>query len=487
MVAILALTGWAVWLTDEQLIAANRAEGLLSRFDGWVLAINQLIAGGPVSVTVGSVELLDPVLGLLSLVAVPHTVSTVLVAISLPVLLAVVLGRVFCGYLCPVGWLAVASFRLRRFTRRRPPHFDRSARTKFALVVMGLLLIVAIAGQSSTASLVLVHLQLQRLATHFVDPIAVWTAVGVLLAYVIFDFAIAPGVWCQVLCPSGIAYRNLARWRRWGICKRDDSPCPKGCSECNDNCWLELVPKSGVPGPACDACAACARACPEQKLRLGSVRPVRRKNSAIGRSSVALCVVLLSGLSPADAAADQPAPLLDANPPWSTEINQLDIEQWVRDEGHPGIGLAVSFVEHTTRGDLYIFFAARDAADPGGYPPATFGLCSDGDCTALRLARPNAPRSTSIKSIYSGRAFVPNDSCHRLSVRFAGEGPAVEVVFPESCRSSPWSPLALGLIAWIGLTTLFIAAGLLATRARSDRGGRCCKIATLPESRTLSS
>ena len=73
---------------------------------------NRLLGGG-VAVDYFDVPTIDPLAGALTLAAGPPTLKA-LVALALPILLAILAGRVFCGWFCPFGTLSRALAWLRR-------------------------------------------------------------------------------------------------------------------------------------------------------------------------------------------------------------------------------------------------------------------------------------------------------------------------------------------------------------------------------------
>jgi MauM/NapG family ferredoxin protein len=116
---------------------------------------------------------LNPLTGLLTLIASHKIIASVFVSASIVLVATIVWGRVFCGYICPLGALVDFAdrylFDKMRSPQRRPPLFLQ--RGKYIVLIA--LLIIAVFG--STVAL-------------FTDPISLLTRFFTLLAYPVVRF-----------------------------------------------------------------------------------------------------------------------------------------------------------------------------------------------------------------------------------------------------------------------------------------------------------
>jgi len=439
MLAIMVVTALAAvaWAPSAPLDAKSETTmaPLRQAEPGLVAAIAERVAGGPGVVTVFDYEILDPMVALVGVIAVPSSALRVLAGVAIPIALTVLLGRVFCGYLCPVGWLATTLAWLRR---RLHPWAGPGRGTSWpALALLGGVILMALAGLSSGV-LLLLHIQAQRLAMAPLDGEAVFLALGALVAFVGVELIAAPGAWCRSLCPSGALYDLLAVRRRIGVLNTGTRPCPDNCHRCDEVCWLHLTPRSGDAGRSCDLCLSCAAVCPQKRLH---PRPVR--------AGPAIVITLLAGSMAACTEATPPQ--LDDKPPWSTKINRLDGEVWQRTGEHEA-GLSVAFLEAREDGDLYLFAAALwTHPNP---PSAQFELESAAGRATLTLAGPNSPRSTPTRATFAGRALVTPGVCHRLSVHFDGLDAGAALEFPQNCRDASGVSFAWGIAVIAALSAL---------------------------------
>ncbi len=466
-ISILCLTAIAAWQNrpstgspgeDDNTMAPRRQSN-----DGFPQAFIEKCSGGPASLSILGFQILDPFLGMISVLAVPQTLGPVALACSVPLLLTLFFGRFFCGYVCPIGWLAVVHHRLRH--KWNSTNSDSRASLSYTpgVIVLSIAGLIAILGLPSATALFLVHLQIQQAAFSPTSVNSLLAASGVILAFIVIDLFIAPGLWCRALCPSGTVYRLVGTFRRFRIAKATTSPCPSSCNRCSERCWLHLQPKDGTPGSTCDMCLTCAAVCPQKKL---TIRPVRKWRNRNGTKSaffaiISILCIAVSLTSGKPANATQP-PALDDNPPWSTNINRLDWEGWTRNGKRP-TGLSISFLERTNGSHIYMFSASRGGEDAGSYDQGAvrFTLSSNGESATLFLEEPNAPRSTTSRSVYSGRAWVEVDACSTLRADFASDGDSIEVAFPKNCRETPKQNFLLGVLGWSALIVTLIGIGFL--------------------------
>jgi len=294
-------------------------------------------AGGGADETARSVKVfldLDPLLqGTAALAArsLPSDPS-VLAALGVVVAVTVLLGRVFCGWVCPFGTLhdAVGSLRKGGGGRGRPSLF----RVKYLILVF--FVFAALFGLQTASFLDPLSL-LTRSLTLAVWPAFVFGAERSLdlihaaslegtadlvgralrgsilpLRQPLFSQALAVGLllflllalnvvlerrfWCRYLCPLGALLGLLGRWsvarrdvaKGCDECRRCERGCPGGAAVGREGAWK---------GEECVLCLGCDDLCPKNAVSFGFSRP-RSPALDLGRRRV-----LTSALAGAAAAA----------------------------------------------------------------------------------------------------------------------------------------------------------------------------------------
>ncbi len=467
MLAVIVLTSWGA-IRHLPFSAPPSSGGPAEHLE--ILGeLSTRLSGGPVSVSVFNYELLDPALGLMSAISVPATGSKVALAIVVPVLLTLLLGRVFCGYLCPVGWIATSLARLRNRIVKRIQLPSVVVPTWIGRAFIGIILLVSLAGMPAVSTLFTVQLHLQNLVAHTGSLETMWSALGVVTFFVLVDLLLAPGTWCRSLCPSGVVYELLARVRAVRLVKGGQTSCPKNCRLCNEHCWLQLRPRGGDPGSACDLCLTCAGACPERKLSIGRARWLPGADSCV---LIAATLALISVAS-CHAAADEQLeiPRLDANPPISNSVGLFVAESRDSRRGLSG-AVEIHFVDSTETEELYTFSTAvsGEGVVPGARRSVDLVIHSADRRATLRFDEPNSPRSTTDRAVYSGHVWVARDSCSLLNATFSDDNLAVQVRFPRSCETTPLRQFLAGFTLYTVLVMVLFTAGALAMISARKKG-----------------
>jgi ferredoxin-type protein NapH len=223
------------------------------------------------SLTLGVLPLTDPYVLLQSFAArhLPQNQALIGAAIVL-VFYALVGGRVFCSWVCPVNPLTDAAAWLRqRFGIRGGARLSRGTR----YWLLGLTLVVAAASGS--------------IAWELVNPVSMahralifggGAAWAILLALFLFDLFVAERGWCGHLCPVGAFYALVGRFSplRVSAARRDDC---NDCADCYAVCPEPIVIKPALKGtdgagpvissPSCTNCGRCIDVCSKDVFEFG--------------------------------------------------------------------------------------------------------------------------------------------------------------------------------------------------------------------------
>lgn len=384
-------------------LPAGRAPGLARR-------ANQLLGGG-LGVEYLSVPIIDPVAGIAaSLGARPGL--RMLVALLLPVALAVVAGRVFCGWFCPFGLLSRSIDRTLALVRRRPPLALPKGRW-LRWVLLAATALAALTGTHALLYLTLPHFLVQH------SIYSVWllggggALLGVLVGLLLAGLLFGPTAYCASLCPTGALLSLFGRLRRVRVAIGAPGACGAHCGLCTDACWLQLDPASGDPGPDCDVCTRCFASCPRTNLVVRAGDPAPRSLVPL----VLLGALLAPAILPSEAAARERKPTL-----------LLEVER-----EHSGVTLGLAIVDLTgvkvgidaperlegVEVSVVLARGERGGADERGLLPARDVYsgplrlqlvdAEGGELAERRFAAPNAPVSAPRRTLYRWRPGVALD------------------------------------------------------------------------------
>ncbi|WP_025323750.1 4Fe-4S binding protein [Deferrisoma camini] len=206
-----------------------------------------------------------------------------LLAAAVPVLLALLLGRVFCSWVCPGYLLFEAGGKLRRLLRwvELPPAEVRfSYRNKYLFLAVGL--VVAAITARPLFALIYPPAVVSRLVHAWVFGTALTGMLVVLGLILAFEVFVSPRWFCRSLCPGGALLGVLGRGRPVRV-RLEPHRCTH-CRRCEPVCEQGLNPVTESSGMECDNCGRCVRACPEDALayRVGIQR--MRSSDGPGRA-----------------------------------------------------------------------------------------------------------------------------------------------------------------------------------------------------------
>ncbi len=174
----------------------------------------------------------------------------------------VVVGALFCGWLCPLGsvqdWVGKLGRKLfgRRYNTLVPRRLDR-ALGYLRYAVLGLIVLKT----TEAAHLVFAAYDPYYALVRFWTGDALPSAVAV-LAVVLAASLFVERPWCRWLCPFGAVQGLLQLVAPWKI-RRNAALCT-GCGCCSRVCpmGIDVAKKSAVLDTRCNRCGECLAACP---------------------------------------------------------------------------------------------------------------------------------------------------------------------------------------------------------------------------------
>jgi len=233
------------------------------------------------------------------------------VALALVFIVGAVLGRAFCGWVCPMGFIqdmvTMAKGTLGQVNVRT---HESGKRLKYFLLAAALVVSVSLGGSLSlgvggeyknslaifadglliplapegtlfsTIPRALVYLKtsvaptfLAKLSANQVAewirsvPIVIYAGLIILFAFFYGAYKV-PRFWCRYLCPVGAKMAPFQKYSFLGM-KRDPVKCSK-CPHCEAACPMQIriltLPWEKFNDPECILCGECVDACPNNSL-----------------------------------------------------------------------------------------------------------------------------------------------------------------------------------------------------------------------------
>ncbi|HOW85960.1 MAG TPA: 4Fe-4S binding protein [Candidatus Aminicenantes bacterium] len=278
----------------------------------------------------------DPLLALVTIVSARLVYAWFAFALVTAVA-TILFGRIFCGWVCPLGAVnQLSSFLFKKAKFLRPPREDKASLAPkyyiLVLVLVGALLGLDLAGYLDPLSFltrsfalavlpslaqalsglggILYGLGAAGLARSVSQLLQNWTinttfiqgfSVGLFFLAAVGLNARRERFWCRYLCPTGALLGLLSRWNLVKL-RIDDEACIK-CGLCTQHCETQAhpYPNDGWKSGECVYCLNCASRCPTAAIHFPlSARFEKAANvSNVDLSRRKLLLTTIAGLAAA--------------------------------------------------------------------------------------------------------------------------------------------------------------------------------------------
>ncbi|MBT7857181.1 MAG: 4Fe-4S binding protein, partial [Nitrospinaceae bacterium] len=234
------------------------------------------IVGGFGSFSFFGISFLDPVIAVETFMRSRDAWATLLGASVLVLVIAVLLGRVFCGWICPINTLleGIDLLRSRLLPRLGLKTLDWAAPRwlKWVLFLGGVS--VSVVMDIALWAQLLPHVQIGRDIFSLIF-FGTLTAGASVLAVIIFaELFLSRRIWCRSLCPTGAVLGFIGALAPLRL-RKALLACRTGCTACTGACPMALNPAEPIAQAECLNCGICLSVCPEELLSLAPVRTKR--------------------------------------------------------------------------------------------------------------------------------------------------------------------------------------------------------------------
>ncbi|MBU4267184.1 MAG: 4Fe-4S binding protein [Candidatus Altiarchaeales archaeon] len=183
------------------------------------------------------------------------------------VLLAILFGRIFCGWFCPFGTMldyieGISPFR----GKLHLPRELKDPGIKYAILI-GFLILSFMTSQEAFCEFCPAGTVLKGLTGHII-----FLSIPVFIVTLFIVLFYGRKTWCSYLCPLGAFFALFTRFHLFGIrAKKED--CTK-CFMCNKACPMDVLvvekyiqEGKKINDPECIKCMDCVDACPIKILK----------------------------------------------------------------------------------------------------------------------------------------------------------------------------------------------------------------------------
>jgi len=219
-----------------------------------------ILKGTYYSISIGELDIIDPAMALQMILLTKSILITVLLMMVVPVLLALIFGKVFCSWACPFNFLAEL---LTKFKKSPSTHVRNPKAHYYWIILVIFLLLITILGIPIIAFISMPG-QISALIADAIFNGTIGVEILLVLIILALEFIFNRKFWCKYVCPVG-ATLSLFRIKKTLKISYD----PKKCASCEaktDNfcvsaCPLGLNPKLKGIYPYCYNCMECVNTC----------------------------------------------------------------------------------------------------------------------------------------------------------------------------------------------------------------------------------
>lgn len=219
------------------------------------------LSGSFYSLAIGPVWITDPLIGLQTLLTTMKADGALLLSLLIPVALALIFGRVFCGWVCPQNTLSELMDRIaERMAIKRLLRPKARALPRYIILIMVLAAtwVFGFPLASLLSAPGIISVQTARL----IYEGTVGLELGLIAVILLAELFLVRRIWCNYLCPVGgmLSLFRLKRTLKVSFTEDNGHSCMQ-CGECGSACRLGLNPMSGETFPLCHNCGDCIEAC----------------------------------------------------------------------------------------------------------------------------------------------------------------------------------------------------------------------------------
>ena len=177
-----------------------------------------------------------------------------------------ILGRVFCGYLCPLGALQEWLYKVSRKLGFKKDWEIKDKYDKYLRLIKYVVLAVIVYFSFYLNDLIFrnydPYSSLMHFGTEFTEKIIGYIVLFLLLIAALF----VKSWWCRYFCPLGAFFALVKKISFFKI-KRDKKTCVS-CSACDRICpaHLDIMTADSVKDADCISCGQCVERCPKNSL-----------------------------------------------------------------------------------------------------------------------------------------------------------------------------------------------------------------------------
>lgn len=235
-----------------------------------LLVVNQFygIIGNMYSITIFGIDIVDPAMGLQSMILSGEIVWVVVIGMIIPIVLALVFGKVFCSWMCPFNTI---SEYWQQLMRKLFPNRWRMIQKKAAKdnpkqwiywVVLGVLYLSSLLVGFPVITFLSAPGIISSEIAHLLMGMGLGLEILIIFGIIFVEGFLLKRYWCKYVCPVG-GVLGVFRTQNTLRINHNESSCSCGgnTEPCGTSCPLGLAPKHEGLYPYCYNCGLCIKTC----------------------------------------------------------------------------------------------------------------------------------------------------------------------------------------------------------------------------------
>ena len=235
-----------------------------------LLVVNQFygIIGNLYSITIFGIDIVDPAMGLQFMILSGEIVWVVVIGMIIPIVVALVFGKVFCSWMCPFNTI---SEYWQQFMKKLFPNRWRMIEKKAAKenpkqwiywVVLGVLYLSSLLVGFPVITFLSAPGIISSEIAHLLMGMGLGLEILIIFGIIFVEGFLLKRYWCKYVCPVGGAL-GIFRTQKTLRINHNESSCSCGgnTEPCGTSCPLGLAPKHEGLYPYCYNCGLCIKTC----------------------------------------------------------------------------------------------------------------------------------------------------------------------------------------------------------------------------------
>jgi ferredoxin-type protein NapH len=243
-----------------------------------VLVVNGIysIMGNLYSITIFGFDIVDPAMALQTTFLTRELIMVLLAGIIIPVVLALIFGRVFCSWMCPFNTISEYWHKVTgkifpaRARRNKRQSIENNPHPYIYWVILIFLFSLTVVVDFPIITFFSAPGILSAGISQYVMGMGLGFEFFLVLSIIVVEGIILKRYFCKFVCPVGgvlSIFRTPATLR---INHREDlCSCGANAEPCSGSCPLELSPKKKNLYPYCFNCGLCIKSC--EKTGFGAI------------------------------------------------------------------------------------------------------------------------------------------------------------------------------------------------------------------------